>query len=191
MNKGFSLLEVIIAIAIFGTGIAGAIALTTQTISTGTFVQKQLTAAYLAQEGLEVIHNLRHTNWAKEAEGILTNNAETKWFSGLDRPGCTPEPFDNSACPAENSPIYAIVNYNSTTIIQTGVDDPLWQMSFDSVASRYIHSANAPVYNRHIEISYAQDVDGKEYMHVKSIVTWDKGSISAEDLLYNWKEAPQ
>jgi hypothetical protein len=64
-------------------------------------------------------------------------------------------------------------------------------MSFDQASSRYIHDATAPVYLRHIEISYAKDADGKEYMHVKSIVAWDKGSIIAEDLLYNWKEAPE
>ena len=181
MQKGFSLLEVIIAISILGTGIGGAIALTTQTISTGTFVQKQLTAAYLAQEGLEIIHNLRHTNWIKEAE-----DGVTKWFNGLDKTNCTPEPFAASACP-----IYAIVNYNSAAIQETAVNDPSWQMSFDSASSRYIHDATNPVYSRHVEISYAQDADNKEYMHVKSIVTWDNGSIISEDTLYNWKEAPQ
>jgi len=183
MNKGFSLLEVIIAISILGSGIAGAIALTTQTIQAGTFVQKQLTAAYLAQEGLEVIHNLRHTNWIKEAE-----DGVTKWFTDLDKANCSPEPLAVSACP-----IYAIVNYNGTAIQKTAANDPSWQMSFNSASSRYIHDATAPVFSRHIEINYAQDGDLKEYMLVKSIVTWDdgRGGITAEDRLYNWKEAPQ
>ena len=185
MQKGFSLLEVIIAISILGTGIAGAIALTTQTIQTGTFVQKQLTAAYLAQEGVEVIHNLRHNNWVKEAEGEVT-----KWFTGLDKLGCTPEPFDNSDC-LDGSPIYAIADYNSTVIVETAANAPSWQMSFNSAISRYIHDLTAPVFSRHIEIRYDRDADLKEYMHVKSIVSWDNGAIIAEDLLYNWKEAQQ
>lgn len=181
MNKGFSLLEVIIAISILGTGIAGAIALTTQTIQSGTFVQKQLIAAHLAQEGLEVIHNIRHTNWIKEAE-----DGVTKWFAGLIKTGCVPEPFTNSACP-----IYAIVNYNSPAITETAgpAAQSTWQMSFNG--TRYIHDSTNPVYSRHIEISYAKDSNNKEYMLVKSIVTWDKGAMTAEDTLYNWKEAPQ
>lgn len=180
MKNGFSLLEVIIAVSILGTGIAGAIALTTQTISAGVFVRNQLIAAHLAQEGLEVIHNIRHTNWVEEAE-----DGVTKWFAGLDKANCTPEPLTSSDCP-----IYAIVNYNSTALSETS--NPVdWQMSFDSISSRYIHDMSAPIYLRHIEISYAQDSNSKEYMLVKSIVSWDKGAITAEDTLYNWKEAPQ
>lgn len=179
MKNGFSLLEVIIAIAILGTGIAGAIALTSQTISTGSFVRKQFIAAHLAQEGLEVIYNIRHTNWVEEAvDGV------TKWYDGLTVAGCSPASFPVTSCP-----IYVIVNYNSTAITQTGADDPSWRMSFNG--TRYVHDATAPLYFRHIEIGYAQDADGKEYMNVKSIVTWDNGSITAEDRLYNWKEAPQ
>lgn len=179
MNKGFSLLEVIIAISILGSGIAGSIALTTQTISTGTFVQKQLIGAYLAQEGLEVIHNIRHTNWVKEAE-----DGVTKWFSGLEKTNCAPDPLAILTCP-----IYAIVDYNSVAIQETAADAPSWQMSFNG--TRYVHDAGNPFYSRHIEISYAQDADNEEYMHIKSIVTWDKGSITVEDTLYNWKEASQ
>lgn len=178
MNKGFSLLEVIIAISILGTGIGGAIALVTQTISTGTFVQKQMVAAHLAQEGLEVIHNIRHTNWVEEAE-----DGVTKWFAGLDKTNCAPEPLLNSACP-----IYAIVNYDSTVITQNS-DPSSWRISFNG--ARYVHDAANSVYSRHIEISYELDANSKEYMLVKSIVSWSNGSITAEDILYNWKEASQ
>lgn len=187
--RGFSLLEVIVAISILTTGIAGAVALISQTISMGSLATRQLVAAHLAQEGVEVIHNIRHTNWVEEA-----NDGVTKWFDGLSKPGCAPDPFANSSCP-----IYVIVNYNSSAITETlgPLEQPSWKVSFNG--ARYIHDLGSPVYSRHIEISYAIDNNGtagctnddKPYMIVKSIVSIEGANTSpirVEDNLYNWKD---
>ncbi len=76
--KGFSLLEVIIAIAVISTGVVGAVALINRTISASLAVRHQLIAANLAQEGAEVVHNIRHTNWIENVawdDGLIDGDS--------------------------------------------------------------------------------------------------------------------
>jgi len=63
---GFTLLEAIVAIFVITTGIVGVLSLVTQTISSSTFSKDKLIAAYLAQEGIEIVRNIRDTNWLEE-----------------------------------------------------------------------------------------------------------------------------
>lgn len=175
MKNGFSLLEVIIAISILGTGIGGAIALTTQTISTGVFVQKQMIAAHLAQEGLEAIHNIRHTNWVEEAE-----DGVTLWDAGLT---------NGNSCVNADSPALL----NAGTCGNANREERRLYLFSDANKTFYKHDAlGVPTeYYRYINITSGTDSDGKPYKLVKSTVEWGTGGIIAEDKLYNWKEAPQ
>ncbi|MBZ9572491.1 prepilin-type N-terminal cleavage/methylation domain-containing protein [Patescibacteria group bacterium] len=72
-KKGFTLLEVVVAIFIITVGIVGALALISQTISSARISSQRLIAAYLAQEGIEIVRSIRDTNWL---EGVV-------WNSGL------------------------------------------------------------------------------------------------------------
>ncbi len=62
---GFTLLETIVAIFVITVGIIGVLSLVTQTISSATFSSHRLIAAYLAQEGIEIVRNIRDTNWLR------------------------------------------------------------------------------------------------------------------------------
>ena len=72
------MLETIIAIAVLTTGIAGSVALLSRTIAAGSMVRDQLIAANLAQEGMEVVHNIRHTNWIENVvwdDGLIEGDS--------------------------------------------------------------------------------------------------------------------
>lgn len=76
--KGFSLLEVIIAIAVISTGVLGAVALINRTISASSAARHQLIAVNLTQEGMEVVHNIRHTNWIRNVawdDGLIEGDS--------------------------------------------------------------------------------------------------------------------
>jgi len=62
MNKGFTLIELLITITVISVGILGAYTAIQQAISTIDYARSRLTAAFLAQEGLEIIKNIRDTN---------------------------------------------------------------------------------------------------------------------------------
>ncbi|KPJ57141.1 hypothetical protein AMJ49_02475 [Parcubacteria bacterium DG_74_2] len=63
---GFTLLEAIFAISILMLTLGGAFALIQQTIASTPIIHSKLIASYLAQEGIEVIRNIRDTNWLED-----------------------------------------------------------------------------------------------------------------------------
>ena len=77
---GFTLIELIISIFILSVGIVGIFsAFSIVTILTANTVD-QLTASYLAQDGMEIVRNIRDTNWLNMDAGSPAN---ASWVDGL------------------------------------------------------------------------------------------------------------
>jgi prepilin-type N-terminal cleavage/methylation domain-containing protein len=87
MSKGFSIIETMVAVFVLTIGTAGAFALIQQTINFTSLSSFKLRAAYLAQEGVEIVRNIRDTNYSE-----LEN-----WDSGLTdcSSGCEADYNDN------------------------------------------------------------------------------------------------
>lgn len=62
-KKSFTLLEVMIAITILTLAVGGSFALIQQTLVATSLAQSKLIAYYLAQEGIEIVKNIRDSNW--------------------------------------------------------------------------------------------------------------------------------
>ncbi len=73
MEKGFSLIEVITAIFILTVGVGGSFSLVYQTLSTVYDVRSRLTASFLAQEGVEIVKNLRDAAWLESRAATSTS----------------------------------------------------------------------------------------------------------------------
>jgi Tfp pilus assembly protein PilV len=71
-EKSFTLMEAIVAIFVITAGLVGVLSLVSQTISASTFSKDKLIATYLAQEGIEIVRNIRDTNWINN--NSWTNN---------------------------------------------------------------------------------------------------------------------
>jgi prepilin-type N-terminal cleavage/methylation domain-containing protein len=154
--KGFSLLEVIIAIAVISSGVVGAVALINRTISASLAVRHQLIAANLAQEGMEVVHNIRHTNWIRNVA----------WDDGL---------IEGDSC----------VNFDSAALINPCDGGSRRLFIFNN---HYVHnpSGTATSFWRFVNITSGLD-GATPYKLIRSVVSWDSSTISAEERLYNWK----
>lgn len=63
MNKGFTLLELLVSIVVISVGVLGAYSVAQKIFSLTFTSTNRLTAAYLAQEGIETVRNARDTNW--------------------------------------------------------------------------------------------------------------------------------
>jgi prepilin-type N-terminal cleavage/methylation domain-containing protein len=72
-KKGFTLLEVIIAITIVTVGLVSVLGNIYQAVSYTSFSSSRLIALYLLQEGMEIVRNIRDENWL--------NNRD--WGTGL------------------------------------------------------------------------------------------------------------
>lgn len=76
-NKGFTLLELLISIVVISIGVLGTYSVVQQIFSLTFSSSYRLTAAYLAQEGVEVVRNIRDTNWIEEdnwKDGIVSSS---------------------------------------------------------------------------------------------------------------------
>lgn len=78
-NKGFTLLELLVSIIVIAIGVLGTYSVV-QRIFVITFNSSHhLTAAHLAQEGVEIVRNIRDTNWIEDEDG--------DWREGISSSG--------------------------------------------------------------------------------------------------------
>lgn len=84
--RGFTLLEVIMAMFLITVGVGGSFMLIQRMVAfSGEHVNK-LTASYLAQEGIELVRNLRDSNFLKQYSGTggTWNDGLTACESGCE-----------------------------------------------------------------------------------------------------------
>lgn len=168
-QNGFSLLETVIALGILVVGIGGAVGLVAQSLSSIEAIKNKVISANLAQEGIEVVRNLRDENWLNdvhwrgEGGGISLVDADYR------------------------------VQYNATALINFA-DAPLQVNSagYYGYNGQYGFSGGSDtVFKRKITLSTVTKSDSTQVMKVVSQVDWtEKGrakSIKLEDWLYNWK----
>lgn len=67
-SRGFTLLEVIVAIFILTVGVGGTFSLIQQTLYAASISESKLIASYLAQEGVEIVKNIRDRAWLEKRE---------------------------------------------------------------------------------------------------------------------------
>jgi prepilin-type N-terminal cleavage/methylation domain-containing protein len=63
MQKGFTLIEIIIAVFILSIAVVGTYGAFSIMVTLNTNASDRLIASYLAQEGIEITRNIRDTNW--------------------------------------------------------------------------------------------------------------------------------
>ena len=64
-NRGFTIIELMATMIIVTIGVVGAYSVVQQILAITSSASQRLTAAYLAQEGIELVRNIRDTNWVE------------------------------------------------------------------------------------------------------------------------------
>ncbi len=165
-EKGFTLLEVIIAVFIISVGVGGVAKLMPSLIAGASLNQSRLTAAYLAQEGMEIVRNIRDTNWL-EAHYI---DGSIEWDDGLANcsVGCE---VDYSSV-AQLSPL--LIAYGSGRYL-----------NIDSVGLYSYGAGTQTKFKRKITVQVAGDI-----LTININVHWDDRGKSydfpVEEKLYRW-----
>ena len=161
-NRGFTLVEVIVAIFVLAMGVVGIMNAIPSMISNLNLYTSKLTAFYLAQEGVEIIRNIRDSNWLQSGS----------WDNGL------------TACSLPNG---CQVDYGDAGNPNPFLVQDLGEKLNISESGFYEYGGSSPSkFSRKIIIT--PFTDG---LKVEVVVYWDEkgkvASTSVEENLYNWR----
>lgn len=82
-RKGFTLIEVIIAIAVFTIGITAAFNLALSNYLTDQENFDRVVGSNLAREGIELVRNVRDSNWLRADQNVDCSGSPCVWSSDL------------------------------------------------------------------------------------------------------------
>lgn len=165
-NKGFTLIETLVAISIFTVSIVAMVSLTAQGVSQTTYAKNKLTASMLAQEGVEMVRNIRDTE-------VLSNTTGWDDFKSKVVGSCT------VAC-----------DINSKTLDIADAGTPLDR---DNEGYFVPFSGYTPtIFSRNISVNKTNGSDDE--VEIISTVSWTQSgtnrSVSVSEHLFNWFIAP-
>jgi len=181
-NKGFTIIELIITIFILSVAIIGVYnAFATMVVLTSN-ASNRLMAAYLAQEGMEVVRNIRDTNWLKIAEG---SDPDVEWTDGL---------LDCSAGDGGCQADYKTDGTTFSPLISYGGDGDYLRIDSNGF---YSYSTGTDTKFKRKIIITPPSISNNYIMNVSVQVIWrekstilnpagEEGSITTEEDLYNW-----
>ena len=162
-NSGISILEVVVAIMIIAMGMIGVLSLVIQNVEAQYINKNVLMASGLAQEGLELVRNIRDLNW-------LT--PENTWSQDIVGDGTY------------------IIDYGGLTSVNmaiNSIDEAGARLYVDS-NGLYTHTVTATATNFYRLITV---VDNTDYLDIKCAIRWKDGTQNhnyvAETYLYNWR----
>lgn len=68
LNKGFTLLELMAGAFVLMVGVAGVVGLISRFMSYDLYLTPKMKAIYLSQEGIEIVRNMRDSNWVNDRD---------------------------------------------------------------------------------------------------------------------------
>lgn len=84
-NNGFTLLEMLLALSVISVGVMAAFTLSTANLNTVKANGQRVLAANLAREGIEVVRNIRDSNWLKIQANADCGGTLCTWDQNLDQ----------------------------------------------------------------------------------------------------------
>ncbi|MDD5760658.1 MAG: prepilin-type N-terminal cleavage/methylation domain-containing protein [Candidatus Pacebacteria bacterium] len=169
-NKGFTLVEALIAISIMIVGILSGLVLVTRTLYNSVIIRDRLTASFLAQESMELVRQIRDTNFLKILSGGSSN-----WREGLS---------------AGRYIIETNVGNEKSIGLIPVVEGKVPNLFYDDNYKIYNYNdlGSPTSFNREIQIEDIPDQPNE--IRVKVIMKWKTKGINfdlkVEDHLFNW-----
>lgn len=191
-QSGQSLVEMIVALAIILTGLIGALTLTISNLSASGEAGTRVVATNLAREGIDVVRNIRDTNWLKNSPwDDLLHDAADHTAIAVFNPAADPAwqlNFTPSAIDEAAAKLYLSAdNLYLQNIPSPGGTETLYSrlLTLDPICLNLVTKIES--------ITGGACVGGEEKIgiRVKTEVAWTESgrshSIILEDKLYNWR----
>lgn len=182
-SKGFTLIETLVAIAIFSLSILGLLSVLSVGVSDTTYAKNKMVAAYLAQEGTEYVRNLRDTYMLYAATGQIG------WDTFVNR-------MTGASCQNANGCYWddRNVSYSDSSqamidLVLTACGSTCPALSYDATSGKYGYATGtATNYVRKIKVTAINSNELKVF----STIYWVQGSgtyqLTFSESLFNWVE---
>lgn len=168
-TSGQTLIETVIAIFVILVGVAGALILVFSSTRAGVTAKNRIVAANLAREGIEVVRNIRDTNWL-EGRDFNEGLANGSYTANYDSTSLT------------SSPISCDINDSSSVV------NDLVKLYKDG-SNLYSHNSTGTSTNFYRVINIEEKSDHE--LQITSCVAWiERGNyflVNAEDHLFDWR----
>ncbi len=205
LNKGFTLVETLVAISIFTGSVLGLLALTGGSISNTNYARDRIVATFLAQEGLEYMRNLRDTYVLFQSNGWGDEGTDNDDGSGGEPPGSFIKELNDGGCMLESGCYfnpdnldYGIPSDQAMKFIEIYPCDggvcPNLLYDNESYTRKFNYTNGSPTsFSRKIIIRKVVNTDfNNKELEVISMVTFNSGNrnytVSFSNYLKNWNE---
>lgn len=156
-NRGFSLLEVTVAVSILIVGIVSVISLTNSSLSGAQLSKMRLISAGLAQEGIEIVRDIREFN--------LDKSGWNNWYDSIINGDYNVQYNDTNLRPFSVAPLM----FNPSTLLYQ------YDSGNDSLYYRRINLQKISSHQIDVLVEISWTAKGREH------------SLIAEDQLWNWR----
>jgi prepilin-type N-terminal cleavage/methylation domain-containing protein len=171
-NRGFTLMEVLVVVSIVTMGLLGVSSLSLQNVQVQSVNNEELVASLLAQEGIELVRNIRDRNW-------ITSPYD-QWKNDIANPSEFILDYD------DNIPDHTISSpFDSAEIAS---------MRLYLKDEYYAHDNTGTItkYHRYFEtFSMTEAADTADALKVVCYVNWNSRgrnhTYHLESHLYNWR----
>jgi len=182
-EKGFTLIETLVAITILLIAIVGPMEIASKGLFSAFYARDEITAYYLAQEGLEYVRNGRDTVFLENN----ANGTSEDWLSGLS--ACEVASETDDGCYID-VPLYLDQVDGSIDSVITECSGECPVLLFNETNGSYSYtSGDDSKFTRTIKISR----EGADEAVVESQVTWTVGtlfsstkSFTLKERIFNW-----
>jgi len=145
-KKAFSILELVIAIFVLTIGIIGALQLISSTIRNSINTRNSVIASGLAQEGVELVRNIRDNNMLLALSNLSLDREATFASHGF--------PVANSTCLFDYT-----FNYSSSIVVCGAVDNDA-KLYRNNTTNSYAHTSTGStetIFKRYVNFDYVND----------------------------------
>jgi prepilin-type N-terminal cleavage/methylation domain-containing protein len=197
-QRGFTLTEVMIGMMILTVAIVTASNLLVTLMRANENNVKSLQAFYLAQEGIELVRNVRDTNWIHNMEWDGDSEEQRDLWGGWISGDFKLEPLSSGWNSVPDNPkldnLIDLRPYLPEHFTQASSDLPIFKHVGGYLSSDNIDSTSVSTgFVRNINVKAGEQcAEDEECLLVTSTVTWKVGSkdqsLELQELLTNWKD---
>ncbi len=181
-NRGFTLVETLVAIFIFVLSTTALVAVTGNSVSDVSIAKNKLVARALSEEGIEMVRNIRDSS-------ALSGTGSSGWGDFADLMATC---FGATGCKIDNPQEFFANNLLPVASACPGAGCAL--LTRDDSNLGYFEygggSAEATAFRRTIRLEYIGATEPSNEIKVTSTVSWKQGSvdksITAVEHLFNW-----